>query len=137
MASKIEFARHRVRIDCETLTGVPQCIGSAVYGPERCTCDNLSDEDHIQCIRDAWRAEMERNGEPCHDCAFRKGSPEQDIIDRIARQDAPFRCHQGMPFNASSVAQGGSVVDYCPQSPVGYPICAGWLRARESRRLRR
>ena len=71
----------------------------------------------------------------CHDCAFRKGSPERkDVYGtwlRIHEQMSahiPFHCHQDMPVDLSG--------SYAPPRgsdgmPVGFPVCAGYLRAHE------
>lgn len=128
---------HRIRLDCMTANdGVPDCYGAAAHGPTGCTCDTLSEEDHARCVADAWRAFRGRAGAMCHDCAFRKGSPEQEQIPDIAAQGTPFRCHQGMPVDA----RGGSPHKdaYCPKltddnQALDYPICAGWWNAYAAR----
>jgi hypothetical protein len=108
--------------------------------PGRCNCtDVLTPEQHERCLADAWQAWLDRQGEPCDDCAFRKGSPEQGEGDlaRIATQPVPFRCHKGMPVDARS----GKPIEnaYAPVLVRGrdglieaaqYPICTGWRRAR-------
>lgn len=75
-------------------------------------------------------------GRRCHDCAFRRDSPERDrglgteaeLVESLAGGSdfAMFFCHQGMHHGA----QG-----YVPRqkdrsgAPIGHPICAGWLQA--------
>jgi hypothetical protein len=71
---------------------------------------------------------------PCHDCAFRKGSPEREDpetwakIKGMVEDDAPFYCHykhtgEEMPtddegnYNPKRDAEG---------HPTGYPLCKGW-----------
>jgi hypothetical protein len=127
---------HRLVRSCMAVHGYPKCIGAAAMGEERCTCsDTLSESDHQQCLAEAWEAHRQRRGRACHDCAFRKGSPEQDSVAAIAASPVPFRCHQGMPLDA----RRGTPVEnaYAPvmrkshrgvEAP-DYPICAGWKRA--------
>lgn len=130
-----ELPKYRIRLDCESLTGVIDCMGAAAMGPGHCTCETLTDEDHARCLADAHAAHAARNGDMCRDCAFRKGSPENDELEKIAASEVPFRCHQGAPVDA----RGGTPIKdaYCPRAvkgeAIGYPICAGWLRARGQR----
>lgn len=130
-----ELPPHRIVRSCDDVFGVPDCMGSAVYGPRRCTCTTLSAEQLDQCLIDAWTAFFDRGGEMCADCAFRKGSPEEEEIPKIADSVTPFRCHQGMPVDARP---GFPMKDaYVPLLVVengklasDFPVCAGWLRAR-------
>jgi hypothetical protein len=123
---------HRILRSCEAVHGYPRCYGCANDGPAGCYCeDTLTPEQHAQCVADAWAAFEARGGEMCADCAFRKGSPEADMLDKIASSREPFRCHQGMPVDTRP---GYPVRDaYCPrQAERGapdYPVCAGWQRA--------
>lgn len=126
---------HRLEVDCVTREGYPVCMGAAAYDETRCTCTTLTDADHEKCVAEAWEAFHARAGAMCDDCAFRKGSPESEELERIARQDTPFYCHKGMPVRAPF----GKPVqdDYCPRTdatgaPLGYPVCAGWKRAHEA-----
>lgn len=128
---------HRLRLDCESKHGFPMCMGCAI-SPDRCTCtDTLSKEDYEKCVAEAWEAFRARGGDMCHDCAFRKGSPEEEQLAKVSADPEPFRCHQGMPVDA----RGGVALRdcyapvLCPgelggQTAPEYPICAGWLRAR-------
>lgn len=119
---------HRIARSCEAVHGYPQCMGAAGFGPERCTCEMLTPEQHALCLRDAWEAYNARGGEPCDDCAFRKGSPESDDLDRIAAQEKPFYCHKGAPVDA----RGGFPAKdaYVPgRRFTEYPVCPGWQRA--------
>ena len=133
---------HRIMRSCDDAIGHPNCYGSAGMGPEHCTCDTLTDEQHAQCVADGWAAFRERRGRTCADCAFRKGSPEAEQLARIASSPVPFRCHQGMPVEAKG---GFPVRDaYCPRIARGpvdveapdYPICTGWKRAHDAARGR-
>ena len=74
--------------------------------------------------------------EPCDNCAFRPGSPEQRdperwrllIADLKTNPDAGFYCHKGVPINRQ--AEDG--FDY-PRGRDGKPVrhklrpCRGWL----------
>lgn len=123
---------HRISHSCVHVLGRPDCYGAAEYGEDHCTCDMLTVEQHQRCEDDARAARLERGNEMCHDCAFRKGSPEQDKLDRIAEQTEPFRCHQGMPVRAiGGVPQKD---DYQPRNRDQYPICAGWWRAQGAKK---
>lgn len=128
---------HRVRLDCESLHGFPDCMGCAAMGAHACTCETLTPEQLDLCLADAWDDYTRRGGEPCVDCAFRAGSPEQDDLALIAASPEPFRCHQGMPVDA----RGGVPLKDAYRPPLvrtegghitndAYPICAGWARAR-------
>lgn len=135
---------HRLVRSCVEVHGYPKCMGAAAMGDERCTCsDTLSQEDHERCVAEAWDAFHKRRGRACHDCAFRKGSPEQDDVAKIAASAVPFRCHQGMPVDA----RGGMPVEnaYAPalrtskrgtEAP-DYPVCAGWRRAHAALQRKR
>lgn len=84
------------------------------------------------------------NQSMCHDCAFRLDSGEiadfaapfddqpsdlmklLDDLDKAVEGESeykPFFCHQGMPTvedkYSPEMAEDGT--------PIGYPICAGWL----------
>jgi hypothetical protein len=127
---------HRIARSCIDVHGYPRCYGAAHDGPAGCHCiDTLTPEQHQQCRADAWQAFRERGGEACDDCAFRKGSPESERLDEIARSTVPFRCHKGMPVDARpgypqrdaycpGILRIGSSID-APD----YPTCAGWKRA--------
>lgn len=130
---------HRIVLSCDALHGYPRCIGAAAMGPERCSCDDtLTPEQHAQCRAEAWQAHLERGGEMCDDCAFRKGSPEADDLARVAASPVPFRCHKGMPVDArpgypqrDAYCPGVAIVDNTVTAP-DYPICAGWIRAQRA-----
>jgi hypothetical protein len=133
---------HRIMRSCDDALGYPNCYGSAGMGPERCTCDTLTDEQHALCVAEGWAAFHARSGRMCDDCAFRKGSPEAEQLTRIAASSVPFRCHKGMPVDA----KGGEPVRdaYCPRTSSNhwsveateYPVCAGWKRARAAQARR-
>lgn len=127
-----------VEIDCEAAGRVPFCYGCALDGPEACYEFNLPSEVHAACVDEARRLAAARAGEPCHDCAFRPGSPERredDMIERLVRSAKPFRCHQAMPLDGRGRVP--MLGDFAPLDPDAYPVCAGWARARAALLLRR
>jgi hypothetical protein len=125
-----QLPSHRLDHDCEHVHGYPQCMGAAAMDAGHCTCSFLTQEQHERCEREGAAAAEARAGDMCADCAFRKGSPEEDDQERIAAQVEPFHCHQGMPVRTiGGVPQKDS---YRPRNVKLYPVCAGWLRAREA-----
>jgi hypothetical protein len=131
------------------------CIGSAVMGPQYCTC--------WEPVHDLEQQEI-NPGEPgerkvmCRDCAYRPGSPEragderyrgdEEFLAAIVQAGEKFWCHQGMrrvvklrhPSGAEVTIgtdhydppKGGAV----PFKADGAPgdLCAGWS-ARRARYL--
>jgi len=85
---------------------------------------------------------------PCNNCAFRKGSPEQDDpwlwmrIKEGIEDGSPFYCHKGVPIKPNS--EHGfdypmkTIVVECggTDTPVDVPdrarlrLCRGWLNSR-------
>jgi hypothetical protein len=72
---------------------------------------------------------------PCHDCAFRPGSPERSDpkvwqqLQAQAQSGQPFHCHFDHEGNEMPMDEQGS---YKPAlrpdgSPVGFPLCRGWV----------
>jgi len=59
---------------------------------------------------------------PCHDCAFRPGSPEQDSPSVTISEESPFYCHQGLP----AVNGRYQPTAYLGTLPLGSMVCAGW-----------
>lgn len=131
-----------VEFDCERAGLDPQdwCSGCAYRGPQYCYQTTLSEVMHEQCEKRAHLLATKRNGEMCFDCAFRKGSPEHKWgdLEGFVRSEIPFRCHQGMPLSAKGEEPTLDYGGYYPRSPSKYPVCAGWLRAKEkARKMRR
>lgn len=127
-----------VEIDCEAAGRVPFCYGCALDGPDACYEFNLPPEVHAACVVEARRLAAARAGEPCHDCAFRPGSPEsreEDFLARAIRSSKPFRCHQAMPLDGRG--RVSMVGDFAPLNPDAYPVCGGWAAARASLLRRR
>lgn len=89
----------------QILEGQPQrdcCMGSAVYGPTRCTCWEIEYDQPQQPLSEA---ETVTRSEMCADCAFRPDSPERtgderynhsDDISVLTEPGRTFVCHQGM-----------------------------------------
>lgn len=70
-------------------------------------------------------------GQPCGDCAFRPGSPEQDSSTRLG-PESPFYCHHGMfrvddGYAPTAITEDGV--------PVGAMVCAGWWALATGRPL--
>lgn len=128
----------------------PCCMGSAVYGPERCTCWRPV-FDHPQNLP-MHKGPMRIRPRMCADCAFRPDSPERTGDERFAHSgdgevddlvNETFVCHQGLRRLVKWVHPSGAEFDpgpgaYMPPRPVckadGSPadLCAGW--AAEMRR---
>jgi len=82
------------------------CLGAAGMGPERCTCWqpvydlDQTDPDPTAVKLLAAGVQPVTRSAPCHDCAYRPGSPErrgedgyagdQDLLDRIVQGRAVF-----------------------------------------------
>lgn len=127
------------------------CDGSAVKGPQYCTCWAPVFDMEQQVVRPGERGQ--RAG-LCHDCAYRPGSPErsgderyngdQAFLDRIVAAGEPFHCHQGIRRVVKLVHPSGAEVevppgDYRPPQVAGVPykadgspgdLCAGWAARR-------
>lgn len=69
------------------------CIGSAMRGPDGCTCwRDRYDAVQQPAVEGAVRTTRRTR---CHDCAFRPDSPERE--DGLPLEELPnFACHQGM-----------------------------------------
>lgn len=135
------------------------CMGAAVYGPSRCTCwKEEYDLEQVppQVLAVVHRALplLESTGQPCHDCAYRSGSPERsgaagysgdaELLDDLAGTNTPFRCHQGIRrvvrmVHPVGVEIPGHPAAYRPPIEDGVPyradgqparVCAGWLARR-------
>lgn len=123
----------QVELDCETAGAAVSCYGCSLHGPERCYEFNLPPEVHAACVAEAQGLAAARAGAPCHDCAFRPGSPEsheEDLLLKHIRTSTPFRCHQGMPLDGRGRLP--TLGDFAPLDPTAYPVCAGWAAARAS-----
>jgi hypothetical protein len=60
---------------------------------------------------------------PCLDCAYRPGSPEEEIRPG---PDTPFWCHHGMTRVDSPTGTGYLSAAYHGPHPLGAMLCAGW-----------
>lgn len=79
--------------------------------------------------------------EPCNNCAFRKGSPEQEdpeewqkLLDQVAHWGSSFYCHKGVPIERG--AENGFAY---PSETKKLRYCRGYLnytfsQAAENRR---
>lgn len=109
--------------------GFPECIGAAARGEQGCTC-GLHPGQHDEAVLVAWAHFHERGGKACHDCAFRRGSPEMQngIAMSIAEGDQAFYCHQGMPVDGRGC--DAELGEFRPDDPRRYPPCAGLAAIR-------
>jgi hypothetical protein len=129
------------------------CLGSAVHGPQRCTCwEPVFDLDQAP-ITGGPATPMPRTS-MCGDCAYRPRSPERQGDETYANEEsdletmvqtgAPFACHQGMrrPVvwrHPSGAEVPGHPANYQPPMANGWAykadgspadICGGWLLRR-------
>jgi hypothetical protein len=142
------------------------CWGTAIRGPEHCTCWEPEYDLEQLPISDADSPMPMPRAEMCGDCAFRPDSPERngdegyenngglDDLTELVDKGQPFYCHQGMRRIVRWRHPSGAAADdhpgnYAPpmatianaQIPFkadGTPgdICAGWW-ARSERQWRR
>jgi hypothetical protein len=127
------------------------CDGSAVMGPQYCTCWEPAFDLGQEEIRPG---EAGCRDAMCGDCAYRPGSPErcddpdyrgdQEFLDRIVVTGERFFCHQGMRRALRLVHPSGAVMElppgaYDPPVTGGVPykadgspgdLCAGWAARR-------
>jgi hypothetical protein len=132
------------------------CDGSAVKGPQYCTCWTPRFDMDQQPVTE---------GEPgtrtalCGDCAYRPGSPErqgderyngdQEFLDRIVATGERFFCHAGIRQAVRLVHPSGAEVDLLALAPGDYrppivngipykadgspgDLCAGWAARRRA-----
>lgn len=134
------------------------CYGEAFGGPTRCTC--------WEPVYDLEQRPLENGGELpeafepptrskcCHDCAYRKGSPErirgedEELLDMASNPNTEFWCHGGMRRVVAYRHPDGTVLPeenpgaYDPpigpdEQPVAWKAdgtvaerCAGWASHR-------
>lgn len=100
----------------------PCCMGSAVYGADRCTCWRPVYDQEQQPARSG---PMPQATKCCGDCAFRNGSPERSgdarmahsdpgDIDEIVHGGRVFACHLGMRRVRAYVHPTGARVEADP-----------------------
>lgn len=140
----------------------PCCAGSAMFGPDRCTCwrevYDLDQQPPRTDLLALLAAGIQPNTRPmmCADCAYRPGSPEKvgadgyagdaEFLESIAASGERFWCHQGIrrpiklvhPSGAEIPAHAGA---YDPPKHAGIPLradgtpaelCAGWAARRRA-----
>ena len=105
--------------------GIPCCMGYAAGGPGFCTCwEPVVDLKQQPFNGDETIPTAEV---PCHDCAYRKGSPEragadgysgdEDTLFHIAATGkAVFFCHQGVPRTLKWRHPSGMEIEAHPAS---------------------
>lgn len=106
----------------DATNGVPCCMGYAAYDHRRCTCwvpiYDVETQPHDGSTP-GQRQSM------CHDCAYRKGSPErqgvegykgsEDELEHIAATGTgPFFCHQGTAKTLQYNHPSGMVIQAHP-----------------------
>ena len=74
--------------------------------------------------------------EPCNNCAFRKGSPEQDdpygwerMLYSLANSSQGFHCHKGVP-----IEEGAEHGFAYPENNRKMRLCRGYLNYMFSKR---
>lgn len=134
--------------------GIPCCMGYALDGPGGCTCWEPIFDLEQQPVQE--HLPVKERGSMCHDCAFRKDSPErtgadgygadQETLDDLVWSGRQFLCHQGSRRVLMYRHPGGMEInahpaDYDPPQcrntqrafkADGTPqdICAGWSKMR-------
>ena len=122
----------------------PCCYGSALDGPDGCSCwEPIFDADQAPIVE----GPPETRPSLCGDCAFRKDSPERRA-GQHPEDLSSFWCHQGVRRAIAYVHPDGrrrdvvdvdgTPVDYQPVTRPGLIFradgqpgqrCAGWARA--------
>lgn len=133
------------------------CDGDVHRGPGGCTCwTPVYDVEQAAPIRPGSPDDLQVRPDRCHDCAFRRDSPERrdesmrETLYALADEGQPFWCHDGMRRPARWVHPDGRTVagdpaDWHPAMVLHLPhradgrvalLCAGWaarVRAGEVR----
>lgn len=132
------------------------CDGSAIKGPQYCTCWTPVFDAGQQPV---VQGDPAARDSMCGDCAFRPGSPErqgderynggQEFLDQIVVTGERFFCHVGVRQAVKLVHPSGAEVnllevapgDYRPPIEDGVPykadgtpgdLCAGWAGRRRA-----
>lgn len=110
----------------------PLCEGSGDEGGPaggggsclHCAGEGLVGEDRAAGWPDAQRAPRPPavRRTPCHDCAFRPNSQEDDENQALPDRESVFFCHQGLP----NVRGRYVPLLWAGGLPVGSQVCAGW-----------
>lgn len=133
------------------------CWGSAIKGPEYCTCwEAIFDVEQAPPVIPAREEDIAVRPRMCGDCAYRPGSPEQaddylrEALLALPEDGQTFWCHDGMrrPVrweHPDGRTIAGDPADYQPPMVRGVPfrangevgmLCAGWAaRTRRAGRL--
>ncbi len=134
---------------------IPCCQGSAIYGPEKCTCwTPVFAQEQAPPRFPASADELRARVKMCTDCAYRPDSPERadeyeaELLYALPIEGKPFFCHAGMRrpvawTHPAGFAVEGSADDYQPAFVNGMPfkadgspgdLCAGWASIAAARR---
>jgi hypothetical protein len=128
------------------------CMGSAVYGPSRCTCwEPVWPQEQQPARTDLPSSVMPKM---CGDCAFRRDSPERtehpnaaadyEDLQTLVEKGLPFYCHDGMMKPTHYRHPSGVMIE---ANDLGYDplrvgdkvyrvdgrpadLCNGWTRRR-------
>src|SRR5579871_4574369 len=140
----------------DVTNGIPCCMGYAAGGPGHCTCwEPIYDQEQQPFNPEAV---VTSRDSMCHDCAYRKGSPErtgedgyagdEDMLEHAVYSGTPFWCHQGVrkivayrhptgaEIPAHAAAYGWLIKTIngraTPLKADGTPadICGGWCKKR-------
>lgn len=67
-------------------------------------CKTLWEPFEVEELLDPEREPLGAFKQPCNNCAFRKGSPEQktDLLTKIRTGGGAFYCHKGVPIEPES-----------------------------------
>lgn len=147
-------AREWLRLHPEQETEIRGCCWPELNkGPDHCLCwEPVFDVDQAQPRPPAGPQDLNTAPAKCHDCAWRKGSPEmadeytREALIASAREGRPFWCHQGMRRprlwrHPDGREVPGSPDDWQPAQVNGIPyqadgtpgiLCAGWAIAARS-----
>ena len=107
----------------------PYCDGTGTWNEDGERCMNCSGYGLTNEVRGFEEEELTfapvppavmRN--PCIDCAYRPGSPEEDSTARPG-PNSPFFCHHGM-FRVGDGYVAPAMIDN--GIPLGAMVCAGW-----------
>lgn len=137
--------------------GIPCCMGYAANGHGGCTC---WDPVYDQKTKKHDGSMPGQRTTMCHDCAYRKGSPErtgqegyqgsEEDLELAALKGQPFYCHQGTAKTLQYRHPSGMTIEAHPadydwriveRAGVRFPlkadgsaqsICAGYLAKRRA-----
>lgn len=130
----------KLTIACETCGSIE--IGDLIHSiagtrMSFCTsCGNI-----WETVPPGWH-DLTCKRQPCDNCAFRRGSPEQQDPYRWAQileaveNETGFYCHKGIPLKKGDLIKDGKVrFDFGDRTPLEARLCAGYMCAVAARQL--